>query len=63
MTDTAVPLSIHINVADVTKEFEAILQWDPVEASLHAPIRGVRIQVLDDAWRAEVPEGWRKAGR
>jgi hypothetical protein len=70
MTDEAVPLSIHINVADVTLEFEGVLLPDKLEASIQHLICGVGIQVLggviqvlDDQFRQEVPEGWRNAGR
>ena len=69
MTDKAVPLSIHINVADVTMEFEEAIRRDEVEASIHDLICGLGkqllggvIQVLDDALREEVPEEWRNAG-
>jgi hypothetical protein len=70
MTDGSVPLSIHINVADVTLEFEEVLLPDKLEASIQHLICGVGIQllggviqVLDEALRQEVPEGWRNAGR
>ncbi len=69
MTDEAVPLSIHINVADVTVEYEAAIQRDEVEACLHQLIGGMGerllggvIQVLDDQLRQEVPAGWRNVG-
>jgi hypothetical protein len=69
MTDTVVPLSIHINVADATLEFEAAIRREEVEASLHdlicrlgKQLLGGVIQVLDDQLRQEVPVEWRNAG-
>ncbi len=69
MTDEAVPLSIHINVADVAVEFEAAIRREEVEACLHQLIGGIGerllggvIQVLDDQLRQEVPAGWRNVG-
>jgi hypothetical protein len=57
-------------VADVTLEFEGVLLPDKLEASIQHLICGVGIQVLggviqvlDDQFRQEVPEGWRNAGR
>jgi hypothetical protein len=69
MTDEAVPLSIHIKVADVTLEFEKVLLRQELEACLHELVCGIGkqvlgglIQVLDDQLRAEVPGSWRNVG-
>ncbi len=69
MTDEAVPLSIHINIADVAMEFEAAVQREAVEASLQVLLGGIGtrllggvIQVLEDQLRQEVPEGWQNVG-
>jgi len=69
MTDEAVPLSIHIKVADVTMEMEEQIQREEVETCIRRLICGIGqqllhgvIQVLDDQLAQEVPAGWRNVG-